>query len=307
MSVHSNQADGPSPTNQVSALSTATKGTFISDQPGTLYVVATPIGNLADVSDRMRHILSSVSKIAAEDTRRTKHLLSHIGIDTPCFSFHDHNERQKQEWLVQLLQAGESIALVSDAGTPLISDPGFPLVRELRKKNMNIVAVPGPCALIAALSIAGLPSDRFVFEGFLPAKSGARLQQLERIATETATSIIYESSHRVKACLADMKTALGGQRRVVLARELTKTFETVLDGEVDELILLLDSDPNQSKGEFVLMISGASKNKDELSCQAKILAIKLVEHLPKKQVAKLVAETFEEKRNAIYQFLLEQT
>jgi 16S rRNA (cytidine1402-2'-O)-methyltransferase len=255
----------------------------------------------------MRHILSTVSKIAAEDTRRTKQLLSHIGIDTPCFSFHDHNERQKQEWLVQLLQAGESIALVSDAGTPLISDPGFPLVRELRKKNMNIVTIPGPCALIAALSISGLPSDRFVFEGFLPAKSGARLQQLERIAAETATSILYESSHRVKACLADMKIALGGQRRVVIARELTKTFETVLDGEVDELIGVLDTDRNQTKGEFVLMVSGASKNKTEILPKAQMLAIKLAKHLPKKQVAKLVAETFDEKPNAIYQFLLEKT
>ena len=291
----------------MSESNTAAQGTDVLAQQGTLYVVATPIGNLADVSDRMRHILSTVSKIAAEDTRRTRQLLSHIGIDTPCFSFHDHNERQKQEWLVHLMEAGESIALVSDAGTPLISDPGFPLVRELRKRNMNVVAVPGPCALIAALSIAGLPSDRFVFEGFLPAKSGARLQQLERIATETATSIIYESSHRVKACLIDMKTAFDGKRRVVIARELTKTFETVLDGDVDELINVLDSDPNQSKGEFVLVISGAPKNNDQISAKAQVLAIKLVEYLPKKQAAKLVAEAFDEKRNAIYQFLLEQT
>jgi 16S rRNA (cytidine1402-2'-O)-methyltransferase len=274
------------------------------DQQGVLYVVATPIGNLDDVSDRMRHTLANVSKIAAEDTRRTKQLLSHIGVDTPCFSFHDHNERQKMEWLVRLLQAGESIALVSDAGTPLISDPGYPLVSELRTRGMRVVAIPGPCALIAALSIAGLPSDRFIFEGFLPSKSSARLLALKNIADETATSIFYESSHRIKACLKDMHKAFGRLRHVVVARELTKTFETVLDAPIEQLIEILEEDPNQSKGEFVVMVRGAAKKNTELSKESQQLAIKLVEYLPKKQAAKIAAEMFGDKKNQIYQFLL---
>ena len=277
------------------------------DQQGTLYVVATPIGNLNDVSDRMRHTLANVSKIAAEDTRRTKQLLSHIDLDTPCFSFHDHNERQKLDWIVQLLESGESIALVSDAGTPLISDPGFPLVRELRAKNMKVVAIPGPCALVTALSIAGLPSDRFIFEGFLPNKSSARLAMLKSMASETATSIFYESSHRIKACLSDMLQAFGGNRQVVIARELTKTFETVLDAPVERLIDILESDPNQSKGEFVVMVHGAEKKSQELSAESQQLALKLCEYLPKKQAAKIVAEINGEKKNLIYQFLLDNT
>ncbi len=274
-------------------------------EQGTLYVVATPIGNLADVSDRMRHILASVSRIAAEDTRRTKQLLSHIGVDTPCFSFHDHNERQKLEWLVQLLETGESIALVSDAGTPLISDPGYPLINELRKRKMKVVAIPGPCAIITALSIAGLPSDRFVFEGFLPSKSAARLQYLQNMAEETATSVLYESSHRIQACLSDMKIAFGADRQVVIARELTKTFETVLTGSIAELMAILDSDPNQSKGEFVVLVRGAVKVSYELSEQSRCLSVKLVEHLSKKQSAKITAEVFGEKKNLIYQYLLD--
>ncbi len=276
-----------------------------SDQQGTLYVVATPIGNLHDVSDRMRHTLANVSKIAAEDTRRTKQLLSHIEVGTPCFSLHDHNERQKLDWIVQMLEAGESIALVSDAGTPLISDPGYPLVSALRSKNMRVVAIPGPCALVTALSIAGLPSDRFIFEGFLSAKSSARLSALKQIAEETATSIFYESSHRIKACLVDMKEAFGGQRQIVIARELTKTFETVLDAPVDKLIEILGSDPNQSKGEFVVMVRGAAKKNSELSKESKRLAVKLAEYLPKKQAAKIAAEMFGDKKNRIYQFLLD--
>ena len=271
---------------------------------GTLYVVATPIGNMDDVSLRMRHTLASVSKIAAEDTRRTRRLLSHIGVDTPCFSFHDHNERQKLDWLVQLLESGESIALVSDAGTPLISDPGYPLVTELRQRKMKIVAIPGPCALVAALSIAGLPSDRFIFEGFLPSKSGARLIKLESISSETATSIFYESSHRIKACISDMALAFGIDRHVVIARELTKTFETVLDASVGELVEVLENDLNQSKGEFVVMVRGAEKKNNGLCEKSKILAVKLSEYLPKKQASKIVAEIHKEKKNLIYQYLL---
>ena len=271
---------------------------------GTLYVVATPIGNLGDVSDRMRHILAQVNRIAAEDTRRTKQLLSHIGVDTPCFSMHDYNERQKIDWVVQLLENGESIALVSDAGTPLISDPGYPLVSALREKQMRVVAVPGPCALITALSIAGLPSDRFVFEGFLPAKSAGRIARFKAVLDETATIIIYESSHRIMACLADIREAYGETRQVVIARELTKTFETVISGNASEILAVLEADHHQTKGEFVVMIAGAAKQKEELSSEVKLLAEKLSEYLPKKQAAKISAEIHNEKKNAIYQHLL---
>lgn len=302
MSADSNQKDHLT---RSPALARKSNSVQKQDQQGTLYVVATPIGNLHDVSDRMRHTLADVSKIAAEDTRRTKQLLSHIGVDTPCFSLHDHNERQKVDWIVQMLETGESIALVSDAGTPLISDPGYPLVSELRAKNMNVVAIPGPCALVAALSIAGLPSDRFIFEGFLPSKSGARLALLKGMADETATSIFYESSHRIKACLKDMMQAFGKERQVVIARELTKTFETVLDAPVEKLIEILESDPNQNKGEFVVMVRGAEKKLAVLSTETRSLASKLVEYLPKKQAAKVASDVFGDKKNAIYQFLLD--
>ncbi|MGX5174701.1 16S rRNA (cytidine(1402)-2'-O)-methyltransferase [Aliikangiella sp. IMCC44653] len=272
---------------------------------GILYVVATPIGNLGDISDRMRHTLAQVDKIAAEDTRRTRQLLSHIDVDTPCFSLHDHNERQKLNYIVQLLTQGESIALVSDAGTPLISDPGYPLVAAVRQQGLQVVAIPGPCALIAALSIAGLPTDRFIFEGFLPAKTSARKALLVELVEETATLLFYESSHRIKDCLADIAEVFGDSRFVVVARELTKTFETVLQGDAISLLQTLQTDPNQSKGEFVVMIKGASKKSQALSKEAQKLALLLAKELPGKQAAKLTSEMYGEKKNAIYQFLLD--
>lgn len=274
---------------------------------GVLYVVATPIGNFADISERMRHTLQSVSRIAAEDTRRTRFLLSHIGINTPCFSLHDHNERQKIDYIIQLIENGESIALVSDAGTPLISDPGYPLVKALRARDMKVVPVPGPCAMVTALSVAGLPSDRFIFEGFLPSKASQRLAQLQKISEETATMIFYESSHRIQACLNDIALALGVTRRIVIARELTKTFETILDGSASELIEKLKLDPNQSKGEFVVLISGAEKKNQGLSENSRKLAMLLSEYLPGKQAAKIVSDMYGDKKNRIYQFLLEQS
>lgn len=276
----------------------------INPSQGTLYVVATPIGNLADVSDRLRHILASVSVIAAEDTRRTKRLLSHINVTTPCFSLHEHNERQKIDSIVQKLQKGDSIALVSDAGTPLISDPGYPLVRELRKQGMSVVPVPGPCAFVSALSVAGLPSDRFVFEGFLPSKKSARLSALKNMAKETSTIIFYESSHRIQSSLNDMMEAFGGNRQIVIARELTKTFETILAGTINQLIEILQQDQNQSKGEFVVLIHGAEKKSQILKTETETLAIKLSGYLPIKQAAKITAEMYGDKKNAIYQFLL---
>ncbi|WP_444997546.1 16S rRNA (cytidine(1402)-2'-O)-methyltransferase [Aliikangiella sp. IMCC44359] len=281
------------------------KNSDSQNQQGILYVVATPIGNLDDISDRMRHTLANVSKIAAEDTRRTKHLLSHIGVNTPCFSLHEHNERQKVDYIVQLLAAGESVALVSDAGTPLISDPGYPVVNTLRQAGYTVTPIPGPCAIIAALSVAGLPTDRFLFEGFLPAKQGHRKNYLAELVNQTATLVFYESSHRIRACLEDMQSVFGGERLIVVARELTKTFETVLNGTLDEIINILDDDLNQSKGEFVVMVRGANSKQIGLSNESKKLALKLAEHLPGKQAAKITAEMFGEKKNAIYQFLLE--
>ncbi len=272
---------------------------------GVLYVVATPIGNLGDISERMRHILANVDRIAAEDTRRTKQLLSHIDADTPCFSLHDHNERQKMDFIVQCLERGESIALVSDAGTPLISDPGYPLVHELRRLNHKVIAIPGPCALIAALSIAGLPTDRFLFEGFLPAKSNARQNKLLSLEQETATLVFYESSHRIYDCLVDVGKTYGMEREIVVARELTKTFETIIQGTVAEVLLIFDEDKNQSRGEFVLMIKGAQKQTSLLGDNTKQLALLLKTHLPGKQAAKIASEMYGDKKNLIYQFLLD--
>ncbi len=222
----------------------------------SLYVVATPIGNLADLSPRAAGVLAEVALVAAEDTRHTARLLRHLGVQVPMLSLHEHNEAARVEQLDARLAAGESIALVSDAGTPLISDPGFVLVRELRARGRRIVPVPGACALVAALSAAGLPTDRFTFHGFLPAKGGARRAQLEALATRSETLVFYESPHRIRDTLTDIG-AVFGERRLVLARELTKAFETFLEGSAAELSRRMEDDPNQARGEFVVMVAGA--------------------------------------------------
>lgn len=229
---------------------------------GTLYVVATPIGNLEDLSARAVRVLGSVSLIAAEDTRHTGRLLTHLGINVSMLSLHDHNEKQRLEQLDAYLLAGQSIALVSDAGTPLISDPGFTVVHELRERGRAIVPVPGASALIAALSAAGIATDRFTFGGFLPAKPKARLQALEAIRLREETQVLYESPHRIMHTLAAMAEVLG-QRRVVVARELTKTFESFLSGSSAELLAEMHCDPNQARGEFVIMIEGAAASEPQ--------------------------------------------
>jgi len=223
---------------------------------GTLYVVATPIGNLEDLSARAVRVLGSVSLIAAEDTRHTGRLLTHLGINVAMLSLHDHNEKQRLEQIDAYLLAGQSIALVSDAGTPLISDPGFTLVHELRARERAIVPVPGASALITALSAAGIATDCFTFRGFLPAKPKSRLQALEAIKSREETQVFYESPHRIMHTLAAMAEVFD-QRRVVVARELTKTFETFLSGSPAALLAEMHSDPNQARGEFVIMIEGA--------------------------------------------------
>jgi 16S rRNA (cytidine1402-2'-O)-methyltransferase len=267
---------------------------------GTLYVVATPIGNLGDLSPRALDALRAVAAICAEDTRHTRQLLAHYGIEKPLLALHEHNEGEVAGRLVARLAAGESLALVSDAGTPLVSDPGFRLVRAARGAGIKVSPLPGPCAFIAALSVAGLPSDRFAFEGFLPAKAGARRERLARLAGEVRTLAFYESAHRIEDSLADMATAFGADRPAVLARELTKLFETVLDGTLGELRERIAADPNQRKGEFVVLVQGVGEDADARIAEGRRLYAKLGEHLPPSTAAKLAAELSGAPRKALY-------
>jgi len=226
---------------------------------GTLYVVATPIGNLDDISQRALTTLHQVDLIAAEDTRRCRHLLGRHGIVTPVTSLHDHNERSKIPTLLQRLTQGRNIALVSDAGTPLVSDPGFPLVQAAHQAGIRVSPVPGPCAAVAALSVAGLPTDRFAFEGFPPRSSSARRSFFERLREEPRTLVFYESSHRLPDCLQDLAAAFPGERRLVIAKELTKVHERLIATRVGEATTLVSQDPLLPKGEFVLVVEGAPK------------------------------------------------
>lgn len=254
---------------------------------GALYVVATPIGNLDDLSSRATRVLGEVALIAAEDTRHSARLLRHLGLSVPMLSLHEHNEPARIEQLDARLVAGESIALISDAGTPLISDPGFVLVRELRARGRQIVPIPGPCALVAALSAAGLPTDRFVFQGFLPARRAGRRARLEVLAEREETLVFYESPHRIRDTLADLALTLK-ERQLVVARELTKTFETFLDGTAAELLARMDADPDQARGEFVIMVAGAVPRAGEGAASFEadaLLAALLEEGVGVKQVA----------------------
>ena len=266
----------------------------------TLYVVATPIGNLADLSPRGQEVLRTVAAICAEDTRHTSQLLSHFGISRPLVALHDHNEEAIAERIVTRLVAGESLALVSDAGTPLVSDPGFRLVRAARAAGIKVSPVPGACAAIAALSVAGLPSDRFTFEGFLPAKASGRRERLQKLAGEVRTMVFYESSHRIAESLADMAAVFGGERSAVLARELTKLFETVLDGDLAGLLRQVEADDNQRKGEFVVMVQGAGDDVEARLTEGRRVYALLGEHLPPSTAAKLAAELTGAPRKALY-------
>ena len=273
---------------------------MMSTAAATLYVVATPIGNLADLSSRAQEVLRSVAAICAEDTRHTGQLLSHFGISKPLVALHDHNEEAMAERVVARLLGGESLAVVSDAGTPLVSDPGFRLVRAARAAGVRVSPIPGACAAIAALSVAGLPSDRFVFEGFLPAKGAARRERLNKLAAETGTLVFYESSHRIAESLADMVAAFGAERPAVVARELTKLFETVLDGSLEQLLAKVLADDNQRKGEFVVMVQGAGDDEQARIAEGRRLYAKLNEHLPPSTAAKLAAELSGAPRKALY-------
>jgi 16S rRNA (cytidine1402-2'-O)-methyltransferase len=270
---------------------------------GVLYVVATPIGNLADMVPRATETLQQVDIIAAEDTRHSKRLLEHFHISTPLVSCHEHNEQQSLPGLLDRLGKGQKIALISDAGTPLVSDPGYRLVRAAREAGFPVVPIPGPSALIAALSVAGLPSDRFTFEGFLHAKSGQRRKQLEALRQETRTLVFYEAPHRILACLRDLAEIFGAEREAVLARELTKTFETVLAGTAAEVLARVEADPNQQKGEIVLLVRGAERVETSgIDPEAQRVMTILLRELPLKQAASLAAEITGTKKNALYQW-----
>ncbi|WP_257387709.1 16S rRNA (cytidine(1402)-2'-O)-methyltransferase [Tahibacter caeni] len=271
-----------------------------TDSAGRLWVVATPIGNLDDLSARAREVLGRVALIAAEDTRHSAPLLARYGIATRAVALHEHNERDEAERLVARLRGGEDIALISDAGTPLVSDPGFRLVRAARAAGIVVSPVPGACAAIAALSVAGLPSDRFVFEGFLPAKAAARRERLAELAGETRTLVFYESSHRVRETLDDMAAAFGAARPAVLARELTKLFETVIDADLATLIARVAADPNQSRGEFVLLVGGRPEQEDARLAEGRRVFALLREELPPARAAKLAAAISGAPRKALY-------
>lgn len=277
------------------------------NQTGILYIVATPIGNLQDITQRALDTFAQVDLIAAEDTRHSGLLLNHYGIKKPFFALHDHNEQQKADLLVEKLQQGTNIALISDAGTPLISDPGFHLVRKCRQAGLKVVPLPGACAAITALCASGIASDRFCFEGFLPAKPKARKDKLQNIAEEDRTLIFYESTHRILDSLEDIETVLGADRYIVLAREITKTWETISGDTVTNLRQWLTEDPNRTKGEMVLIIEGKPKTEenDSINPQA-IKALTLIaKELPLKKAAAIVAELYGYKKNALYQFGLD--
>jgi len=271
-----------------------------------LYVVATPIGNLSDISSRAIEVLKRVDLIAAEDTRHSFRLLNHLGIQKPMLSYHDHNEGQQTQNLLEKLKSGQVVALISDAGTPLISDPGYQLVRQAHENNITVIPVPGPCALITALSASGLPSDRFTFEGFLPSKQRARLACLEQLKNESRTVIFYESTHRIAASLEDMASVFGKDRRAVIARELTKTFETLRGDKLGLLCEWVNGDANQQKGEVVVLVRGADAlPKDEARVEVEKVLSVLLEELPVKQAAQLAAKITGGKKNALYQLALE--
>ncbi|MCW3149869.1 16S rRNA (cytidine(1402)-2'-O)-methyltransferase [Stutzerimonas stutzeri] len=275
---------------------------------GTLYVVATPIGNLEDLSARALRVLREVALIAAEDTRHSARLMAHFGISTPLMACHEHNERVEGGRFLERLQAGADVALISDAGTPLISDPGYHLVRQVRAAGIRVVPVPGACALIAALSASGLPSDRFIFEGFLPAKAAGRRARLELLREEPRTLIFYEAPHRILECLEDLEAVFGGERAAVLGRELTKTFETLKGLPLGELRAWVEADANQQRGECVLVVAGwqAPVGDGLVGSEALRVLDLLLAELPLKRAAALAAEITGVRKNLLYQLALER-
>lgn len=269
-----------------------------------LYVVATPIGNLGDLSSRAVEILRAVDTIAAEDTRHSQRLLQHYAIATPVMAYHDHSDERAVKKILACIGGGGSVALVSDAGTPLISDPGYRLVRTAQDAGFAVHPVPGACAAVAALSASGLATDRFLFEGFLPARAGARDNRLASLARETSTLIFYEAPHRVLECLQAMVAAFGPHREAVLAREVTKAFETIRRSSLEELAAFVAADSNQQKGEIVLLVAGAREEQGEISPDVAILLQRLARELPAKTAAAVVADHTGLRKKQLYEFLV---
>ena len=274
-------------------------------QVGTFYVVATPIGNLADLTERAKQVLTSVDVIACEDTRHTAKLLQHLGLRKPLLSVHEHNERERVEQIARHLEQGQSMALVSDAGTPLISDPGYPLVQALRARGLNVSPIPGVSAIITALSAAGLPTDRFTFEGFLPHKSGAKREKLLAQEQEARTLVYYESKHRILDTLDVMADVFGAERQACVARELTKTFETFYHGTLPDILSQLQADADQQKGEFVVMIAGNPNPAPGSEVDSNKLFRLLLAELPPKKAAAIIADLTGENKKELYQKALE--
>ena len=270
-----------------------------------LFVVATPIGHLDDMSYRAIDVLKSVSLIAAEDTRTSAQLMKHFNISTPLTACHEHNESNKIDILIQKLLNGEDMALISDAGTPLISDPGFKLVRAAQANGIRVIPVPGACAAIAALSAVGLPSDRFSFQGFLASKQSQRLQQLEKLKDETQTLIFYEAPHRILDSVKDMAAVFGTDRPVGFAREITKTFETIKKMALGELVEFIAADHHQQKGEIVLVVGGANEEKDIEQEKLDQLLQRLLQDLSVKAASQLAADLTGIKKKIAYQRALE--
>jgi 16S rRNA (cytidine1402-2'-O)-methyltransferase len=272
---------------------------------GTLFVVATPIGNLEDLSPRARQSLAEVDLIAAEDTRHTGRLLSHIGVKTRQFAFHDHNEERATRVLIDELKSGKSVALVSDAGTPLLSDPGYRLVKAAHDASIPASPIPGPSSVTAALSVAGLPTDRFCFEGFLPAKAVARRSRLGELARQTATMVFFESVHRVRDSVADLVDVFGADRQACLVRELTKLHEQCVRAPLGVLLAAIDDGGIPRKGEFVILVGGGEDSGPPQSYKGRLLDA-LADALPARQAAAIAATVTGEKKNALYQEILER-
>ena len=278
----------------------------MSETP-SLYIVATPIGNLGDFSARAIETLQNVNYIAVEDTRHSRKLLTHFGIHTPLISLHEHNEAARSKLLLSYLQKNLSLALISDAGTPLISDPGYHLVTLVREQKIPVIPIPGPCALITALSAAGLACDKFIFEGFLPVKNASRQKKLNDLLYETRTLIFYEAPHRILELINDMLAVFGPKRYVVLARELTKTFETIHGDSLDQLKIWLNNDKNQQKGEFVVLVKGAKHHLSHSDIEAQRILHILLSEFPIKQATALAAKITHEKKHKLYALALTLT
>ena len=279
----------------------------MSGSTGVLYIVATPLGNLGDITQRAIQVLESVDLIAAEDTRNSQKLLNHFGIKAPMIALHEHNEREQADEIIAKLQSGQSIALISDAGTPLISDPGYYLVSLVHEQELKVIPIPGPSALTAALSVSGLPTDHFCFEGFLPSKTAAREKVLANLKHETRTLVFYEAPHRIVATLTSLCNIFGAPRQACLVRELTKLYETIRRDQLVNLLQWVSANPEQQKGECVLVVAGAAErtDSDKVEIDVDVLLVNLLQHLSLKDAAQLTAKATGLKKNALYERALE--